>query len=477
MGLSINTNIASLTAQRNLTQAGNSLSRSFARLSSGLRINGARDDAAGLAIADRFTSQVRGLNQAVRNTNDGISLAQTAEGALQESSNILQRIRELAVQAANDTNSDSDRESIQSEVGQLVDELDRIAGTTTFNGTKLLDGSFNAANFHVGANARETISVSVGDARASALGRQARYDGAAIVATGGFSATSVAINGISIRATVAADDTVSTSQNASSAIAKAAAINDSTAFTGVRAIVNEAVDSSNAAITHGTLDSTNNITINGQTITGIHVEDNDADGTLLQAINAVSSDTGVIATKDKNNRIVLTAADGRNINITKAGTGDTITGLGAGITGGSITLQSESQITLQLKDAAAQSALGLGTGGATAILGVNSSAAISSVDVSTRSGANRAIDIADVAIGQVSGIRAGLGAVQNRLESTVNNLNATSENLSAARSRIQDADFAAETAAFTSNQIIQQAGISVLAQANQQPRVALSLLA
>src|SRR5262245_29308161 len=151
MGLQINSNIASLTAQRNLGRAGGQLSRSFERLSSGLRINSARDDAAGLAISDRFSAQIRGLNQAVRNTNDGISLAQTAEGALQETSSILQRMRELAVQSANDTNSDSDRESLQSEVDQLISEVNRIAGTTTFNGAKILDGSFLSASFHVGA--------------------------------------------------------------------------------------------------------------------------------------------------------------------------------------------------------------------------------------------------------------------------------------------------------------------------------------
>jgi flagellin len=478
MGLNINTNVASLNAQRNLSQSGRALSRSFERLSSGLRINSARDDAAGLAIASRFTSQVRGLNQAVRNTNDGISLAQTAEGALQETSNILQRIRELSVQAANDTNSDSDRESIQAEVDQLVAEVNRIGTTTDFNGTKILDGSFLGAKFHVGANARETISVSVSDARASSLGRQARVDGNAVGATTGIAANNIALNGVSIRATVAADDTVSTSQNAASAIAKAAAINDSTKFTGVRAIVNSAVDEGNGAIAGGTLDSNNNITINGKMITGIVVQQGDADDTLVNAINAVSDETGVVATKDETGALVLTAADGRNINVEENGNGDTISGLTAEITGGSITLQSEEQITVTLRDANSDGILGLGGAGANSstIYGVNSDHALDTVDVSTRDGANRSIDIVDVAIGQVSTIRAGLGAVQNRLESTINNLATSAENLSAARSRIEDADFAEETAKFTRNQILQQAGISVLAQANQTPQVALSLL-
>ena len=165
MGLYVNTNVASLNARRALNNTTGSISKSFARLASGLRINTAKDDAAGLQISSRLDSQVRGLNQAVRNTNDGISLAQTVEGALDESGNILQRMRELSVQAANDTNTQSDRESIQAEVDQLISELDRIATTTTFNNQKVLDGSFTGAKFHVGANAREPISVGVPDAR------------------------------------------------------------------------------------------------------------------------------------------------------------------------------------------------------------------------------------------------------------------------------------------------------------------------
>ena len=170
MALTINTNVASLNAQRNLGATQNNLAKSMQRLSSGLRINSAKDDAAGLAISDRMTAQIRGLNQAARNANDGISLAQTAEGALQESTNILQRMRELAVQSANDTNTGSDRQSLQAEVDQLISELDRIASTTQFNGKTLLDGSLSNAQFHVGANANQTISFSVGDARASKMG-------------------------------------------------------------------------------------------------------------------------------------------------------------------------------------------------------------------------------------------------------------------------------------------------------------------
>lgn len=476
MGLYINTNVASLNAQRNLTGSSSALGRSFERLSSGLRINSAKDDSAGLAIASRFSSQIRGLNQAVRNTNDGISLAQTAEGALQESQNILQRVRELSVQAANDTNSASDRESLQAEVDQLAAELDRIATTTQFNGSKILDGSFLGSRFHVGANSRETITVNVQDARSSALGRQSRTDGDYVDATVSLSTGDVQINNVSIRGTVAADDSLSTTLKEGSAIAKAAAINDSSKFTKVRAIVNKAVSDGNSAIGGGTLDSTNYIKINNQTITGITVQSNDADDALVNAINAVTAETGVIATLDKDNALVLTAEDGRNIDVETQGNGATISGLTTDTLTGSITLQSEEAVTLAVNGANTDAALGLGVVGTPETYGVNSNFAVKTIDITSRDGANLAIEISDVAIGQVSSIRASLGAIQNRLESTVSNLSATAENLSAARSRIQDADFASETAQFTRNQIIQQAGISVLAQANQQPQVALSLL-
>jgi flagellin len=476
MPLYINTNVASLNAQRRLNSSTRSLETSFQRLSSGLRINSAKDDAAGLAISTRFTSQVRGLNQAVRNTNDGISLSQTAEGALEETTAILQRMRELSVQAANDTNTASDRESLQAEVDQLIDELNRIGETTRFNSRKILDGSFVGSKFQVGANSRETITVNVGDARASALGRQSRTDGVAVSAAVAINEADLSVNGVSIRSTVAADDLVSTTLNSGSAIAKAEAINDSTNFTGVKAIVNSATDSGNADIAGGTLDSANFVSINGQTITGIIVEADDANNELVNAINAVTSDTGVVATLDSGNNVVLTAEDGRNIEVTTAGNGNTVTGLENSVTAGSITLQSEDQVTLVTGNNQ-ELGIGIGQGGGnTDIFGVNSSRSVDTVDITSRDGANLAIDILDVAIGQVSEQRADLGAVQNRLESTINNLTTASENLSAARSRIRDADFAEETAKFTRNQIVQQASISVLAQSNQQPQVALTLL-
>ncbi|MEE2756074.1 MAG: flagellin [Myxococcota bacterium] len=480
MGLYVNTNIASLNAKRNVNGANRSLGRSFERLSSGLRINSAKDDAAGLGISDRMTAQVRGINQAIRNTNDGISLAQTAEGGLAESTSLLQRIRELSVQSANDTNTETDRTSLQQEVDALVTELDRIAEKTTFNNQTVLDGSFIGAKFHIGANADDTITVSIKDARASSLGRQVREssttDITVAAAADALQQNDIVFNGVTIRATNAADDALSTTLNAASALAKAAAINDATEFSGVRAIVDDTIVVGTADIGAVTLDSTTNLTINGAMITGFRVEANDATDTLVNAINAATDDTGVVASLNQDNRLELTAEDGRNIEVTMAGAA--IGGLGGGagtfVTGGRITLQSEEQFSLTGNVGGATK---LGFAAAQQLFGVNANNAVGTIDVTTREGANRAIDIADVAIKQVSGIRAELGATQNRLESTVNNLSVAAENVTAARSRIRDADFAVETADFSRNQIIQQAGISVLAQANQQPQIALALLA
>ena len=479
MGLMVNTNTASINAQRNLNNTTRSLGQSFQRLSSGLRINSAKDDAAGLAISERFSTQIRGLNQAVRNTNDGVSLAQTAEGGLQESGSILQRMRELSVQSANDTNTTADRESIQEEIGALVDELDRIATKTTFNNQNLLDGSFTGAKFHIGANFRENLTVSVKDSRSDALGRQARYSSSVDITTAGagdaLADGDVTVNGVTIRSTVAADDSLSTTLNAASAISKAAAINDSSNFTGVTAVVEKTEIVATSDITAVTMDSTNNISINGKVLTGFRVQDNDADDTLINQINAVSDETGVVASLDVDNRLVLSADDGRNIELSVLGNGTRtgLGGVGTTVTGGRLTLQSEDQYQL---GGAATSKLGdVGGAGAT-LFGVNSDNSVKNIDVTSREGANEAIATLDIAIGQVSSHRGELGAVQNRLASTVRNLEVSSENLSASRSRIQDADFASETATFSRNKIVQQAGVSVLAQANQQPNIALSLL-
>jgi len=500
MGLFINTNTSSINARRKLTGSTNALGRSFERLSSGLRINSARDDAAGLAISNRMTAQIRGLDQAVRNSNDGISLAQTAEGALNETTNLLQRVRELAVQSASDNNNPSDRSSLNEEVTQLVDEINRIASNTSFNGNRILNGDIINSILQVGANVGETLGIRIDSAEATQLSRQMRRESEvgsnANVAMGTLSlitkinpTTSKVTN---IREAVDADDVLSTSNRAESAISKSAAINDAYEFTGVRAIVGETVVGSaaagtiagghaiNQALGGGALDETNFFILNGMKIAGFDVLQNDSDNSLVDAVNAVIDETGVLASLDGNSHLVLTAADGRNIEITtSSATVESITGLAAGVYGGQVTLQSNQQIDVFFGADANESLGNLrldGGGPGTAIFGVSSDFSVETLDITTRQGSNLAIEIADLALEQISSQRASLGAIQHRLESTINNLTTNSENLSASRSRILDADFAAETANLSRNQIIQQAGVSILAQANQQPQIALSLL-
>ncbi|MCA9538354.1 MAG: flagellin [Myxococcales bacterium] len=474
MGLFVNTNVASINAQRNLAASGRLVNRAYQRLSSGLRINSAKDDAAGLSISTRFTSQIRGLNQAARNTGDGLSMAQTIEGALQETTNILQRIRELSVQAASDINTEADRASLDDEVQALIEELDRIGETTTFNNQHVLNGEFVQSFFHVGANAWETIAVSVKDARPLSLGRAAVVTSVQ-VGTDALAkdANPILINGITLRSTSAVDDTVSTSFATGSAIAKANAINDIAELTGVRVRALTTLDEANDDVTAGTLDQANYLQINGEVIIGFAVQEDDADGELVAQINAVVDKTGVVASLDANYRVVLSAVDGRNIEVQAVGNAANITGLGAGVTTARLEFTSTDQFFIRAPAVADLNRIGFQV---EQLVGVQNSQAMQSVDVRTRDTANRAIEVVDRALEQVSRDRSRLGAVQNRLESTISNLSTISENMSASRSRILDADFAGESAELARNQILQQAGTTILAQANQNTQAALSLL-
>ena len=300
----INTNIASLTAQRNLNKSQTANQQSLQRLSSGLRINSAKDDAAGLAISTRFNSQVRGLNVAIRNAGDGISLAQTAEGALGTMNDNLQRIRELAVQSANATNSDVDRQALQAEVEQLLAEVTRTAEETDFNGRKLLDGSFKA-NFQIGANAGQTVEVSIAELTADKLGAGQEAGVSALGTDSAFSNGDLVINGEGVRASSATDDSYSTSGADRSARSKAAAINDDTSVTGVAAEINVNVAAGTAQVPASTSGS---ITLNGVTIDiatgGVDAAADRA--TVLQAINAVSEQTHVIAVDTGNDESGIT---------------------------------------------------------------------------------------------------------------------------------------------------------------------------
>jgi len=482
----INTNIASLNAQRNLNSSQGALQTSLERLSSGLRINSAKDDAAGLAISERFTAQIRGLNQAVRNANDGISLAQTGEGALAETVNSLQRVRELAIQSANDTNSASDRASLQGEVNQLVSEIQRIASTTQFNGQNILDGSFTSARFQVGANAGQTINVSIGSAEATNIGANTAASQAAI---GDLTATAVADgNGaIAQDLTISGSlgtDTVSVAADDSAATI-AAAVNNATAQTGVTATARTTAD-----ITAFQTASEGEVTFNLQgsnsspvAITAT-VESASDLTSLAEAINNNSASTGITAELSSDrSAISLVSEAGDDIVVSD------VTGGGAPADGvfslAGVALDGDALDSLdvggQVSFASSQGfTVSTSLTGNTTVLSADSVssslASVANVSVATQETASNAIATIDGALEFVNGLRADLGAIQSRFESTIANLSTTSENLSAARSRIQDADFAAETAALTRAQILQQAGTSVLAQANQTPQNVLSLL-
>jgi flagellin len=440
-----------------------------------------------------MTSQINGLNQAARNANDGISLAQTAEGALNETTSLLQRMRELSIQSANDTNSDSDRKSLQDEVVNLQAEINRIANTTSFNNKTLLDGSFSTASFHVGANANQTITVTTGDARGTKLGSYRTYITADAStgdtttnaqSTNALSGTTLAINGSSGAATA------TISANTASAKDLAAAINLQTVNTNVTASAQTKVDISgiaangNYTFTIGTTDGTATISAS---VTNSDLSD------MVDSINDQSSTTGVTATLKDSGTITITSANGDTINMQRrdttsdawtatmqgdhATTADSVTDLNsAGNTTdtatfrGHVTLESDKAFSVN-NTAGTIGADAQSTNGTNGVLST-----VASINIKTQTGANDALSVIDKAIAKIDGIRSKLGAVQNRFESTITNLTNVSENIASSRSRILDADFAQETAALTKAQIIQQAGLSMLSQANQLPQNALSLL-
>jgi flagellin len=435
------------------------------RLSSGLRINSASDDAAGLSISTSVNAQVRGLNRSIQNANDWVSLFQTAEGGTQEMENMLQRMRELAVQAGNETYNDRDRASIQAEIDQLIAEVDDIGKKTHFNGLRVLDGDVISSLMQIGSNSDSGEMVSVGKVNADELGRRMRTESLFGVDTD-FDLDSgadagVRINDVEIRNTVAGDDELSTSFSANSAISKAKAINSASDSTGVKATVMSTVVGADndvlfetLEILGGTLDGIDFFTINDQKISGFIVQEHDADGSLRDAINAVTDETGVVAELNTDGSLRLTAEDGRNIeiDIPLGGGGPLadITGLVTDVFGGRIALTSDDVMEVEFQTDDGNLSLGEifddAVGVDPIVFGTNTVFSVSTLDVSTAENANIAIETLDVALNQLTAVRADFGALQNRLSSTINNLTQTSENLSAAKSRILDADFAGETA-------------------------------
>jgi flagellin len=483
MALVINTNVMSLNAQRNLSTSANQLATSLQRLSSGLRINSAKDDAAGLAISDRLTSQINGLNVAARNANDGISLAQTAEGDLAQIGNNLQRMRELAVQAANASNSASDRAALNAEVKQLAEEIDRVAQASAFNGVKLLDGSFQAQTFQVGANATATDQItvsSIANARSSSLGAYNGYSAQNVtVAYNGAGGTWSIDTGTGAAVNLAGGAAIATD-----ARAIVNAINAS-GIQGLTATANATVgagDMTGAEAAGNLTEGMATFTLNGITIE-VAVEGNDTQNVAnaVAAINAASASTGVRA-EENGAGITLTAADGRNIEIggfADGGTGAELGNFGLGGTDLGAVVTSSFNIDYVAPDGVQSITFGgtHGTGLGTAAHGVQQTGtAIAAINVLTAENARNALASIDAALSQISSARAALGATQNRFQSVVASLQTTAENLTASRSRIQDADFAAETAALTKAQILQQAGTAMVAQANSAPQNVLSLL-
>jgi len=400
MALSVNTNVSALNTQRNLNSSSNALATSLQRLSTGSRINSAKDDAAGLQIANRLTSQINGLNIAVKNSNDGISMAQTAEGALEQSTAILQRMRDLSLQSANGSNSTEERKALGSEVDELKKELDRIANTTSFGGKKLLDGSFGTTTFQVGASANETISVKMSEMSSKSL-EATRFEGTTTVTAGtGSGAIAVTVKGA------------------------------------------------------GGTDKTYSVM----------VKDGADQDELDQAVATLLNDANV--------GVSAYVKDGGGIEMLSVASGGAAT---AGTTGvniqiGAFTAATGTQTDAEVKTAAEAATM------TEVDFGDGTQQTVQEIDISTVRGSQEAIITIDQAIQSIDAQRADLGAVQNRFENTIGNLQNIGENVSAARGRIKDTDFAAETANLSKQQILQQAGTAILAQANQLPQAVLSLL-
>lgn len=427
MSLYINTNVSSLNAQRNMMNSTKSLDTSYTRLASGLRINSAKDDAAGQAVANRMTAQVKGLAQAQRNANDGISVAQTAEGALNQINDNLQRVRELTVQAQNDTNSADDKTSIQAEIRQRLDEIDRVSKETNFNGTKVLNAD-QSLSIQIGANDGESIKIDLKKIDSSSLG------------LGSFS---VAGNSLNVSESITQTNTDATPEAVDlSAAATDLGVDASTlSLHNVKdasgaATANFVVKSGNDFYAASVDDATGNVTLNKADL-----EFTDTDNGISTAV-ALANQLVKVGVNDSGTVTAYSSIQGKNYAI----------GAGALANGGATTTDFDNTGTDILLSGAT----------ATAEFG----------------GASTLDPLAklDDALKTVDDLRSDLGAVQNRFESAITNLSTNETNLTSARSRIQDADYAVEVANMTRAQILQQAGTSVLSQANQLPQGVLSLL-
>jgi flagellin len=496
----LNTNMSAIAAQNSLRTTGLNQTSAMERLSSGIRINSAKDDAAGLAISTRMTANIRGLSAAIRNANDGISLTQTAEGSLSSIGDNLQRIRELAVQSANSSNNATDRAALHAEATQLVSEINRVAENSSFNGIKLLDGSYQDQSLQVGAGNEQNdrISITIGSAKASSLGVGGGSSYSTGVTGAAVGSTALVAGGLSVNGYIvgaANEDGVSSSGPTTSGISIAAAINAISGQSGVTATVQKTTLAGTTVTGHGTAIGDGIVKINGVNIGAIAVAaDAAARGAqMTAAINAKSGQTGVIASfSTSTGAVSLDAADGRNISVSIGGASTAITQAMTGLThsaGGttvgtatetitrsSVKLSSSNStgITIAGVTAEALTAAGLTAGyrAATATAG----AGVSTVDLSTAAGSQTALSTLDKAINTITDMRASMGAYQNRLTASIANLEISSMNLQGSRSRILDSDYAKETTNLAKAQIIQQAATAMLAQANQSAQSVLALL-
>ena len=490
--LSINTNVSSIQAQNSLRINSLQQTTSMERLSSGVRINTAKDDAAGLAIATRMTANIRGVDAAVRNANDGISLTQTAEGALSQIGDSLQRIRELAVQSANSGNNASDRDAINNEASQLIAEIDRVASNSSFNSINLLDGTYTSQALQVGVgnSASDRMVISIASAKSSALGVGANSSYASTKAGTVVTATALASGDLSINAYqvgASVSDGVSFANASASGIAKAAAINAVSGQTGVIATVGSTSIAGVAASVF-TATAAGDVLINGVDIgaMGAATAAGDRGTQTAAAVNSKTSQTGVTATVTSAGVVTLSAADGRNITVTgtnaAGGDGSGKTGLGTYHATVTATQQTTSSLTL-----ASSGAAGITVGGTVGLTAVamdnvavaatpTVGAGVSSLNLGTMSGSQAALATLDRAINTITDSRASMGAYQNRLTASISNLETSSINLQASRSRIMDTDYAKESTSLAKSQIIAQAATAMLAQANQAQQSVLALL-
>ncbi|WP_144957760.1 flagellin [Pseudomonas oryzihabitans] len=480
MALTVNTNISSLNTQRNLTASSNSLATSMQRLSTGSRINSAKDDAAGLQISNRLTNQINGLNQATRNANDGISLAQTAEGAMQQSTNILQRIRDLAVQSANGSNSDADRAALQKEVSAQQAELTRISDTTTFGGRKLLDGSFGTTSFQVGSNAYETIDVTLKNTSSASLGsNHIGSDGATVASKAGQAAATNTFTAGDLKLTGSGKDV--TVKVAATDSAKDIAKNIDGQIPGLSATARTVVEAKVTATAAQAMSMT--VTVGGKDLNLVGVS---SSKDLAEQISSNASKLGVTATYDSvSDKVTITSASGEDVKFSSA-TSDTAGGKveiaaqgsdgkfqGTAVDAAAAGATAKGYVSLESPSSFAVTGTSVGE-----VFGEQASKLnnVASVDISTADGAQRALAVVDQALANIDSQRADLGAVQNRFDNTISNLTNIAENATSARSRIKDTDYAAETANLSKNQVLQQAGTAILAQAKQLPQSVLSLL-